>query len=85
MSSLTITPAAMHKIANVDVDVKYRQPGNVVTYVSIIFEVYKKETSFTPFHLLVKKLKELQIFLPSYLLGYKMKPLYDACGASNRW
>ena len=41
-----ITPAAMHKIANIDVDVKYLQPGKVVAYVSIIFEVYKNGNKF---------------------------------------
>ena len=36
----------MHKIANVDVNVKYRRPGNVVAYVPVIFEVYQKGNKF---------------------------------------
>jgi len=40
MSNLIVTTARMHKIANVFVDVKYRNPGNVVAYISVEFEIF---------------------------------------------
>jgi hypothetical protein len=46
MSNLIIISAAMHKIANVEVDVKYRYPGNVIEYISMTFEVYKNRCKF---------------------------------------
>jgi hypothetical protein len=46
MSSLIINSAGMHKIANVDVDVKYRHPGNVIAYISVAFEMYRDGINF---------------------------------------
>lgn len=36
----------MHQIAPVAVDVKYRLPGNRISYVSITFEIYKDGIDF---------------------------------------
>ena len=46
MTSTLINTTRLHNIANVDVDVKYRQPGNVVAYISIAFNIYKDGTTF---------------------------------------
>src|SRR5437764_1273920 len=41
MSKLIIIAADMHKIAEFYINVKYRQPGNVVEYLPVEFEVFK--------------------------------------------
>ncbi|MCW3081745.1 MAG: hypothetical protein JWR87_3175 [Segetibacter sp.] len=46
MSGIIIVTARMNKIASVDIKMKYRQPGNVVAYIFISFEVYKKRSKF---------------------------------------
>jgi hypothetical protein len=46
MSNLIVTTARMHKIANIFVDVKYRNPGNVVAHKSVEFEIFNDGESF---------------------------------------
>ena len=46
MSSLIIISAGMHKIANVDVDVKHFRPGNVISYIPIKFEIFREGINF---------------------------------------
>jgi hypothetical protein len=41
MSHLVIITADLHKIADLSINVKYRQPGNVVEYLPVEFEVFK--------------------------------------------
>ncbi len=40
MSHLIVITAEMHKIAEFFINVKYRRPGNVITYIPIEFEVF---------------------------------------------
>jgi ABC-type dipeptide/oligopeptide/nickel transport system ATPase component len=40
MSKLIIITAGMHKIAEFCINIKYRQPGNVVEYLPVEFEVF---------------------------------------------
>jgi hypothetical protein len=40
MSQLIVITAEMHKIAEFFINVKYRRPGNVITYIPIEFEVF---------------------------------------------
>lgn len=41
MSKLIIITADMHKVAEFSINVKYRQPGNVVEYFPVEFEVFR--------------------------------------------
>jgi len=41
MSHLIVIAAEMHKIAYLNINVKYRQPGNLVEYIPVEFEVFR--------------------------------------------
>jgi hypothetical protein len=42
MSKLIIITPGMHKIVNLQIKVKYKKPGNVIEYIPVEFEVFRK-------------------------------------------
>ena len=46
MSNFIIIAAEMHKISEFPIDVKYRQPGNVVEYLPVEFEIFQDGNYF---------------------------------------
>ena len=41
MSHLIVLTAEMHKIAYLNINVKYRRPGNVIGYIPVEFEIFR--------------------------------------------
>ncbi|WP_018613845.1 hypothetical protein [Segetibacter koreensis] len=46
MTNLVVITAAMHKVADLFINVKYRCPGNVIKYVPVKFEVFREGEYF---------------------------------------
>ena len=73
----------MHKIANIDVDVKYRRPGNVVAYFSIIFEVYKNGNKFYAIPLANEENKRLTNLPAELSFRIQNGTIYDVAHGSE--
>src|SRR4051812_22868281 len=77
MSNFIIIAADMHKIAAFSINVKYRQPGNVVEYLPVEFEIYQDGNYFEAIPLPCSKTRTLTNLRNEYTFQLKNGKTYD--------
>lgn len=76
MSNLKVVTAEMHKVADLDIKVKYRRPGNVVGYVPVEFEIFKDGEYFKAIPLATIESKRLTNLPAQLLFQLKNRTIY---------